>query len=391
MGKRRNREGTIYDSPKGSGIWWVQLPAGPDGRRIKRKVKPGEDPVLVKRQLEAERDAGRDLSRKAGTVAELVAAHLATLEDVVSGSTMHSKRYRAKHITDRIGAMKIDQVEPETVQRLINQLNRTLGAEYVRQIVQLLHAAYEIAVPERVGRNPVDWRKLQLRKVRRPDRHPLPDDQVRILLVAADDLERQGGEARYAVAWWLAALLGMRRGEIEALTWRDVDLERATIKVRQTLAPDGHGGYAIGPTKNRQSRVLPVPPRLLARLKAHWEAQQAERRYYGTRRKEHGFLVCDEAGNAMPNATRLNHLLTRLCERAGLPKINPHLLRHGCATLLAEEGYGEALIASILGHDGGRTITRAYIHPTEKARRAAVEGLEARIFGATAQAAREAL
>ena len=73
-----------------------------------------------------------------------------------------------------------------------------------------------------------------------------------------------------------------------------------------------------------------------------------------------------------------------------LPYAHPHLLRHSCATLLSECGYSDAVIGGILGHATGSSITRRYVHSTDRAKRAAVEALEVLIFG-PAEAVREAI
>lgn len=390
MGKAPKKRGTVYWSPAKK-KWIAMLPAGPDGKRPYRTADSQDEAVALLKRLEAERAAGRDLSRKAETVKELVQAHL----DAVGGQQRPSTRKlaagRSRHIIDAIGAMKIDQVSLETVQGLANKLIKTLSPAITRAILQMLHSAYEAVIPERVARNPVDWKRLKLRKSRPAERQPLDDDQLRALLAAADDQVARGANVRYAIFVWLAAFTGMRRGEIAGSTWRDVDWKKGELKVRTQVALAEDDTYQTGQElKTPESvRAIPLGPRLLARLRQHWEMQQAERKLRGVAWKEHGMIVCNEQGAPITDLNIFNNRLARLARAARLPHVFPHLLRHTCASLLDDEGYSEAVIASILGHRKRGGTTTRYTHALERGRRAAMVAIEARILGA-AEAAKEA-
>lgn len=395
MGKRGNNAGTVYESPEGSGRWYAQLPAGPDGRRPRRYAGDGatkEAAEQLLRQLHNERAAGRDLSRKAETVADLLDFALETARPQISPASARAYAAKAAHITDRIGAMKITAVTWEIVQRLANDLIAAdLSAGYVRGILSHLSAAYGLVVPEKVTSNPVNWRRLKLKKARPAERQPAEDRTVARLLAAGDDLEARGADVRYGPAWWLMGLLGLRRAEVCALLWSDVDWERAELKVRRTYTTDEDGHTVVKPaTKTGGTRTIPIGPRLLVRLKQHWAAQQAERRHQGAQWKEHGAIIADETGARLGTAGDLNYRLRQICTAARLPHTTPHQLRHTVATLIDEAGYSEVIAASILGHDKGESMTARYTHAREQARRAAVIAVETAILGAAADAAKEA-
>lgn len=392
MGKRSRGEGTIYWS-EARQKWVVQLPPSQDGRRPLRTANTEAEALKLKRQMEAERAAGRDLSRRAETVKELLDDYIETVGHQVRASTLAVYTREARHITNRIGKLRIDAVNYETAQRLANALARDgYSARLVKTVLHRLRTAYERVVPERVPVNPVNWKRLTLRKVVQAEREPLDAAQLRAVLRAADDVQARGADVRYSAAWWLAGLLGLRRGEIAGLTWRDLDWKRGELRIRQGLASDGKKGFALGPLKTENSpRTLPVGPLLLARLKQQWEMQQAERRHAGTAWREHGLIICEEDGRPLHSLQMLNDVMNRL-ERAtsGIPHLHPHLLRHTCATLLSELGYSDAVIGAILGHGKGGIITRRYVHGTEKAKRAAVEALETFLFPPANEAAKEA-
>lgn len=392
MSRRSRGEGTGPFWSDSRQKWVVQLPPGPDGRRPLRTADTEAEALKLKRQMEAERAAGRDLSRRAETVKELLDDYIETVGHQVRASTLAVYTRQAKHITERIGKMRIDAVTYETVQRLANTLARDgYSAGLVKTVLHRLRTAYDRVVPERVQVNPVNWKRLTLRKVAQVEREPLDAAQLRAVLHAADDVQARGADVRYGVAWWLAGLLGLRRGEIAGLTWRDLDWKRGELRIRQGLAFDGDKGFALGPLKTENSpRTLPVGPLLLARLRQLWDVRQAERRVAGAEWQEHGLIICEEDGRPLHSLQMLNDALSRL-ERAtdGLPHLHPHLLRHTCATLL-DEIASETVITAILGHSKGRNITRRYVHSTEKAKRAAVEALETVLFPPAQEAAKEA-
>lgn len=390
MTKRRHGEGTIYTDKNGD--TWVQLSIGPDGRRPRRKVPEGVDPVDYKRQLEEERSKGRDLSRKAETVEQMLDYSIETVRPQIAPGTLKSYRDRARHVSSRIGSMKIRDVATETIQRLANDLATDgLSPVYVRGILEQLSAAFQLVIPEKISYNPVNWKKLKLRKVVHQERRPVDDEVVLAIMAAADDVATLGRYARVGIAWWLAALLGLRRGEIAALSWRDVNWEKAELHIRQAYAPGEAGGYSLSLPKNKLTRVMPVGPRLLVRLRQHWEQQQAERRLKGVAWKEGGFIVCKEDGTPFDNLTLLDHYLRRLCLKAGLPHTTPHQLRHTVATIITEEGFSEVVVAAVLGHEKGNDVTRRYIHAREKAKRNAILAVEQHLFGAAAEAEKGAL
>lgn len=390
MGKRINNEGTIYESPKGSGVWWAQLPAGPDGRRPRRKAHSAEEALELLKQLHAERLAGRDHFARIETVAQLMDSFVAGVEtSEARPGTILSYRQIRQRVTSHIGNLLITAVEVATIKTLARKLRKTYHPAVVRTTLGRLYAAFESVIPEKISQNPVNWKKIKLPKGQQTIPEPIDYAVIPQLLAAADDSAARGAYARYSIAWWLAALLGLRRGEIAGLSWRDVNFEKAELKIRVQIAATLDGGFAPGPPKSSAGvRTIPIGPYLLARLRIHWEAAQTERRVRGTSRVEHGYLICQEDGSFL-QPDMLNTDLNRLCRQAKLDHITPHQLRHTVATAISEEGFSESLIMDILGHDKGKSVTRRYIHATDKAKRRAIEAIEAR-FLATVTALRRA-
>ncbi|MCG8353702.1 MAG: site-specific integrase, partial [Chloroflexales bacterium] len=390
MGKRRKREkrrpnqdGSVFEFPEKSGQWWAQLPAGADGRRPKRKAKSKTDAAKILREMQAERAKGRDLRRQSQTVADLLQHHLDTISPQLRGATIKAKRTKAAHITRHIGALAVDKVSVETIQKLANTLSETLSPQTVKPILALLRRAYKPLIPTRVLYNPVDWDLLTLATPRPTPYEALDDATIRCLLRAAEDSDARGGDHRFALAWRLALCLGLRRGELLTLHWADIDWDKAELRIRVTNSDHEDGGVVVLPPKTPAGvRTLPIGPRLLERLRSHWELVQAERRFYGPRYIEHGRVLAQPDGTPYAQ-TDLNNALNRLCRDADLPHCTPHLLRHSCATLLADLGYAEAVIAGLLGHERRGSVTIRYTHARKDTLRRAVAAIETHLFAAS--------
>ncbi len=374
-GKRAKGEGTIYYS-KARGKWVAQLPPGSDGRRHLRTAATEAEALKLLRQMRAESEAGRSLTRQAETVKDLLDDWLETMQPVVRSSTYKHYHAGCQHIIDRVGKVRAQDVTIEMVQRIANDLTASgLGPATVKAALSRLRAAYERLIPERYSSNPVNWRKLKLRKVRAPERRPVDVAHVRKMLYAITDIEARGRDARWAAAVWLAALLGMRRGEIMGLRWADVDWEKSLLRVQQQRNQRG----TIAPLKTEESRRdIPIGSRLRELLRATHEMHQAEEKHRPNW-EDHDLVVCNEDGKP-PKTETFRNLLNRLTKTLDIPHIHPHLLRHTMATMLDELGYSETIIGAILGHTTGASITRRYTHARIDRVRRAVEAVEKYVF-----------
>src|SRR4051794_35196849 len=92
-GKGPNRRGSIYESPKDSGIWWAQLPTGDDGKRPKKRARSEAEAVQKLGELEQERAKGLNLSENP-TIAELMRGWLTLMvQPNVSERTYEDRAY----------------------------------------------------------------------------------------------------------------------------------------------------------------------------------------------------------------------------------------------------------------------------------------------------------
>ena len=234
----------------------------------------------------------------------------------------------------------LERIDPPMLRRYITHLatKRKLAPATVRRyyapVRALLASAYEDG---HLRTNPASGVRVVV-KDRRP-RKPkwLTAEQTRTLLAAmpADNAD---------LAYFLAAT-GCRISEALTALWRD-------------LGPDEDGRLVLTIPKAKTPagvRTIPLSPETVRRLtKRRTEARFAA---------DADPIFQSSVGTPMDPHNYRRHVFRPAAESAGVPWATPHKLRHGLASLMAQNGYSPAQIAAHLGHaDGGVLALRTYIH-----------------------------
>lgn len=159
----------------------------------------------------------------------------------------------------------------------------------------------------------------------------------------------------------LAAMTGLRRAELCGLRWSDVDLDAGTLVVRQTITTVDHVPTVGAPKTARSRRTLDLDAGTVARLRAHRTAQLEQRMLMGAGWTDHGLVF------AMPDGSPWNpDVITRrfslLVEKAGLPRIRFHDLRHTHASHLLAAGVNVKVVSERLGHASVAFTLDVYAH-----------------------------
>jgi integrase len=223
----------------------------------------------------------------------------------------------------------------------------------------LQHAVREDELPRNVARNVV------LSTGRSKDIEPLSIEEGRHLLAAAR------GDRLWAV-YELAVRLGLRRGELLGLRWRDVDLVAGVVHVRQNLQRVG-GELLITETKTQRStRKLALPDPCVTALRARRATQLADRLAAGERWTSSDLVFTTRYGTPI-EPRNLNRSFAVLCKNAGLRQVRLHDLRHTCASLLHEQGADARTIMEVLGHSSIRVTLDIYTFVRLETQRAAID------------------
>lgn len=159
----------------------------------------------------------------------------------------------------------------------------------------------------------------------------------------------------------LGVMCGLRRGEVVALKWRDVNLIRAQLSVSQSMEQT-RAGVRAKETKTGRSRTIALPSLVVEELTRHRLQQAQEMLRLGVRLGDDSYVISQEDGRSLqPNS--LTHEFVRLLAKASqLPRIRFHDLRHSHATQLLASGVHPKIAQERLGHSSIGVTLDLYSH-----------------------------
>lgn len=371
--KRRGRgEGSLTKRPDGR--WMARLIV--DGRRRAVYGKTREEAERALRRLQQTRDDALPVPDGRETVESFLTGWLAS-ETTRLGATTY-RRYEQlvrMHVVPELGKVRLGKLTPHEVQRLYDsRLASGLSPTTVHHVHAVLHKALNQAMRwGKIGRNVSDL--VDAPKIQRLEIHPLSaDDARRFLECAKDD--------RFDALYVLAITTGMRQGEMLALRWKDVSLERGTVQVRGTLHWTKGGGFSISDPKTKASRrLVQLTAPAVEGLRRQRITQNGERLLSGKGWEDNGFVFTNARGRPLDAINVVRRSFKPLLKRAGVPDIRFHDLRHTAATLLLEQGVHVKYVSEMLGHSTIAVTLDLYSHVTPSMHGEAARAME-RVFAA---------
>lgn len=310
------------------------------------------------------------------TLKDLVDLWIQSKAGTISDSTVYTYRCALKHLSQDVSAIPIQRLKPMHLQALYGRLRADgVGPGIIGILHVVLRGALSQAVKwELLARNPAA-------AIARPERA-----QAAIAFWTTEQsarfLDLEGNDPRFGLIWRLAILTGMRRGELMALQWSDIDLARKTISIARTITKGPNGSEVMGVTTKTKnsSRTIPVPASCLEPLRLH-RTRQLERRLASIDwSTADGDLVFTNDRGRFLGPGHVAGYFRQAVERSGLPAITMHGVRHSFATALMLSGVNPKVAAELLG-DTVVTILRTYSHVTSSARENAVQAFDDRMAG----------
>ena len=276
------------------------------------------------------------------------------------------------HVSPALGEMPIQKIRPVHVQQYYSMLlkDKGLSPNTIRRHHDLLAASLHMAVKQEVlFLSPME--RVEPPKPVNSEANYYTTEYLRELYAAVS-----GHWLELIVK--LAGYLGLRREEICGLRWSSVNFELSTIFIKEARTSAG-GAIVEKETKNRTStRTLHMNEELRELLCREQDRQAVNRKRFGPRYQESGFVAVDDRGNPYsPNAVSLG--FSRFVQENGLPKITLHGLRHSFATVASAQGVPLFDIGRALGHSTPATTGRIYTHLVDQTHAATIDRVAAAV------------
>ncbi len=371
--KRANGEGSIRK--RSDGRWEGRYTAGYHPETGKRIIKN----VLGKTQAECKAKLKKAIEESqaldVGRADEYtVAAWLRSWYDIYAKPNVRvatADRYQLmveQYTIPRIGNIKLTKLTAHDLQKLYKELmengridrksghgNPGLSSTTVRSLHLMLHSALERAVKERlILRNPTE--DCIAPKIQKFEIQILQPEHIKEYLNAAN--------ARGLLPmFYLELVSGLRKGELVAIQWTDLDEDNSTISVSKQASWDTEGNLIlIQPKTGNSIREVSIPQDAVELLKQ----EHAEH-------PDNPWMFPSSRTGEMYHPDSVVNLHKKILKDAGLEHIRFHDLRHTFATLALQNGVDVKTVSSMLGHyDAGFTL-RTYAHVTRQMQQKAAE------------------
>ena len=365
--KRANGEGSIRK--RADGRWEGRYTAGyhPEtGKRIIKNVL-GKTQAECKAKLSAAMEATRgiDVSRADEYT---VAIWLRSWYEIYAKPNIRistANRYQLmveQYTIPRIGSIKLTKLTSHDLQKLYKDLmengridrksghgNPGLSSTTVRSLHLMLHNAFERAVKERlIPRNPTE--DCIAPKIQKFEMQILQPEHIKEYLNAAN--------ARGLLPmFYLELVSGLRKGELVALQWSDLDEANCTISVSKQASWDTEGNLILSQPKTGNSiREVSIPQDAVGLLKQEH-----------AKHPDDPWMFPSGRTGEMYHPDSVVTLHKRILKDAGLEHIRFHDLRHTFATMALQNGVDVKTVSSMLGHYSAGFTLDTYAHVTTDA------------------------
>lgn len=352
--KRGNGEGSIYH--RSSDNKWVGSISLENGTR---KVFYGKSRTEVQEKMKVllrEQQQGLLITTPNETVEHFLTQWVEDRKPSVRVRTY--ERYECfirLHVVPVIGKVKMQQLNPQHIKGLYaRKLKEGLSSTTVNTLHMMLHKAFDDAVKwSIVARNVCDMVDTPQRA--HYEMKPLSVEQAKHLLETAK------GHPLEAL-FMLALTTGLRRGEILALKWSDIDFGKRTIQVQRifTRAP-GNRYIEAEPKTKKSRRSVTLTVRVVDLLKQHRKRQLEAKLLAGSQWEEHNLVFCTSLGTPF-NPSKLIERFNTLVKKAELPHMRFHDLRHSAATILLAMNVHPKIVQELLGHNQISMTMDLYSH-----------------------------
>ena len=272
-----------------------------------------------------------------------------------------------------IGGIRVPDLSPRHIRQWFGQMQEDgLSAKSIQNVYRLLHCAYEYAIEnDIVEKNPC---KPKPPTVKKKHMDAYTEEEIKDILAKAKDTD---------VYLMLIILFntGLRRGEIAALRWSDIDLDKKTMFIRRNRVIANGKVYEKDPKSESGKREIPLADALVQVLK---EARDKDIEAFDEDRASTGYVI------HLPDGTpykpdSISQKWDRFSKSNGIRYLNLHSIRHTVASQMIHKNVNCKAVQAIMGHADIKVTLDTYAHPYKEDEKAAIDALSNVTFTGTAE------
>jgi integrase len=373
-GRRAYGTGSVFQRKDRKGKQWVAQLILEQGKIKQRYFQTQEEAAQALNEMLYEQRHGTLITEKDQTVKQHFERWLELHKTKIRGSTyLDYRRILDNHILPTLGHLSLQRPKAQDIDALYAcKLEEGYTPGTIQGIHLVIHMALKQAVRWRILVRNVSEDVSPPRETQPQERQILTPQQAQRLLAAA-----RGHRLEAMIT--LALATGMRRGELLALRWQDIDVRRTCLYVRRS-ANRLPGGYRVTEPKTASGkRKITLPRFVLETLQQHRIHQLEAKLKAGPRWEEHDLVFCNTYGRFL-NTNSLQVLFSSLLRKTGLPHMRFHDLRHSAATILLSMGVPANVVQELLGHSHISITLGVYGHVLSSMQQEAMDKLD-NLFG----------
>lgn len=339
-------KGTVYKRKDGRWECRISMGKNENGRRVFRSFY-GRNREEAEYKVMGQTEENYTITEM--TVRELVTEWLGVMSSRIKESTAANYAMKAKkHLIPAFGNIQCCLLKTKDIYNFIgNKLKEGLSARYLSDIIVMFRSVFRYANREYHIRNVLNG--IILPKKNKPE-IALPDKMQQHRL--EDYLDKHPSVTAVGIA--VSMYMGLRIGEVCAIKWKDINLEKRILNVSRTIqrvqcrTGKKRTKLIITEPKSKSSeRIIPIPDCLIPLLRKF---------------RDNDDLYVVSGKNKPVEPRTVQYRFAKILKNANLPSFHYHSLRHLFATRCVELGFDVKTLSEILGHSSVEVTLNRYVH-----------------------------
>ena len=364
-----------YIKKDGKKYYMLQVFLGKDevtGKKkytTRRGFKTKKEALLCEAKIKTEIATNGLLNTDVTTFKEIYDLWYEGYQHTIKESTLVVNSYVFKLLLKKLETLQLRKITLPYCQKIINDYSKEFSLSTLKKIkiygVMILEYAVKMKV---IYSNPMKDVLLPKKKVDINSNDAdlyYTKDELNHFLKLVDSTN----DIKLSAMFRVLAYTGIRKGELQALNWDDIDFNNNTININKTLSINSEHKITVQTPKSKSSiRKISIDEQTKLILK-RWKAKQRELFFsLGIRVKKNQLCFTNDITNDYLYLNFTNDKLSKICKKHKFKEIKIHGFRHTHCSLLFESGFTIQEVQDRLGHSDLKTTMSIYAHVTEKQR-----------------------